>query len=340
MKDTKINSFDIAYRAGVSQSTVSRALRNSPLVNKETREKVQAIARELNYKVDKNAANLRSQTTNTIALLLFEDPTSDDSLINPFFLSLLGNITRAAAERGYDLLVSFQQLDQDWHNEYEASHRADGMILLGYGDYISYANKLQQLADANAHFVIWGPMVDGQPGHSIGCDNKRGGFEATQHLIQQGRKRIAYVGDASGRAPEFKLRYEGYLQALAQNKIAKPKELFFTSDNQESSGYAATIDLLESGAQFDAVFAASDLIAIGVIQALQKNSLHIPKDIAVIGFDDIPAASYMSPPLTTIRQDTLIAGKMLVDKLINSIEGETVDSELITPSLIIRSSCH
>lgn len=338
MKDIKVNSFDIAYRAGVSQSTVSRALRNSPLVNKETREKIQAIARELNYRVDKNAANLRSQTTHTIALLLFEDPTSDDSLINPFFLSMLGNITRAAAEKGYDLLVSFQQLDQDWHNEYEVASRADGMILLGYGDYVSYGSKLQQLADASAHFIIWGPIVEGQAGHSIGCDNKRGGWEATRYLLDQGRKKIAFIGDASEHSPEFKLRYEGYLLAHAENNIRVSSVLKVDADNQEISGMNAINTLLENDKHFDAVFAASDLIAIGAIQALQKHNLQVPKDVSVIGFDDIPAASYMNPPLTTVRQDTRLAGRLLVEKLIQSIEGEPLDSELIPPTLIIRES--
>jgi DNA-binding LacI/PurR family transcriptional regulator len=137
MKD-KATSFDIAYLAGVSQSTVSRALRDSPQVNKETREKVQAIARQLNYKVDKNASNLRKQRSSTLALLLFEDPTTDESLINPFFLSMLGSITRACARNGQDLLVSFQQLSDDWHADYEDSKKADGIILLGYGDYVDY----------------------------------------------------------------------------------------------------------------------------------------------------------------------------------------------------------
>ena len=131
----KATSFDIAYQAGVSQSTVSRALRDSHLVNLETRNRIKAIAKELNYKVDKNASNLRSQQSTTIALLLFEDPTSDDSQINPFFLSMLGSITRACSLRGYDLLVSFQQLSDDWHADYADCHKADGIILLGYGDY-------------------------------------------------------------------------------------------------------------------------------------------------------------------------------------------------------------
>ena len=143
----KPTSFDIAYRAGVSQSTVSRALRGSPLVSPETRRRIQAIAKEINYKVDKNASNLRRQHSVTLALLLFEDPTTDDSLINPFFLSMLGSITRACAHHGYDLLVSFQQLSDDWHADYQDSHKADGLILLGYGDYLEAKPKLQKLVE-------------------------------------------------------------------------------------------------------------------------------------------------------------------------------------------------
>ncbi|MGH7129579.1 MAG: LacI family DNA-binding transcriptional regulator, partial [Planctomycetaceae bacterium] len=159
MKSSKPTSRDIAYEAGVSQATVSRALRNSPLVRAETRQKIVEIAAQLNYRVDKHAAGLRTRQSRTLALLLFEDPTSDDSQINPFFLSMLGNVTRAAADLDYDVLVSFQQLSDHWHARYEASHRADGIILLGYGDYVSYAEKLQALADAEAHFIIWGPRV-------------------------------------------------------------------------------------------------------------------------------------------------------------------------------------
>src|SRR5690606_34966137 len=117
----KATSLDIAYLAGVSQPTVSRALRGHPSVNPETRRRILAIARELNYKVDKNASNLRAQQSGTLALLFFEDPTPDDSLINPFFHSMLGSITRACARRGYDLLVSFQQLSTNWHADFADS---------------------------------------------------------------------------------------------------------------------------------------------------------------------------------------------------------------------------
>ena len=199
----KATSFDIAYLAGVSQSTVSRALRNSPLVNQEPREKVQKIAKELNYKVDKNASNLRSQHSDTIALLLFEDPTDDGSAINPFFLSMLGSITRACADRGYDLLVSFQQASNDWHADFEDSNKADGLILLGYGDYFDFAEKLIKLSAQGTHYVRWGVGEDQLKGAAIGCDNFSGGKEITQHVLNQGRKKLAFLGTASSHAPEF-----------------------------------------------------------------------------------------------------------------------------------------
>src|SRR4030095_9579423 len=141
----KTTSIDIAYLAGVSQPTVSRALRGSPMVSEETRRRIETIAQQLNYKVDKNASNLRCQHSNTLALLFFEDPTPDDSQINPFFLSMLGSITRACALRGYDLLISFQQLSTDWQADYEDSNKADGLILLGYGDYLESQSRLERL---------------------------------------------------------------------------------------------------------------------------------------------------------------------------------------------------
>ena len=141
-KKTKATSVDIAHLAGVSQATVSRVLSGSPLVNAETRKRVEAVVRELNYKVDRHASSLRRQRSGTLALLLFEDPTPDESHINPFFLSMLGSITRACARHGQDLLISFQQLSDDWAADYEDSMKADGLILLGYGDYLAYQGKL------------------------------------------------------------------------------------------------------------------------------------------------------------------------------------------------------
>ncbi len=333
----KATSFDIAHQAGVSQSTVSRALRDSPLVNKETREKVQAIARELNYKVDKNASNLRRQHSKTLALLLFEDPTSDNSLINPFFLSMLGSITRASAKAGYDLLISFQNLSDDWHAEYEDSNKADGIILLGYGDYTEYRTKLSQLEAQNTHFVRWGALDDEHPGVSIGCDNFQGGFDVTQHLLGLGRREFAFIGGADTRAPEFFARYQGYHKALTLAEVAQ-SAVQQDAISTEDSGYSATLQLLEQHPHIDAIVCASDLIAIGVLRALRDSNIPIPQQIAVVGFDNVPVAGFATPALTTVKQDTILAGEILVDSLLKLIEGEKVEHYLMPVDLVIRQS--
>lgn len=338
MKD-KATSIDIAYQAGVSQSTVSRALRNSPLVNEATRIKIQTLAKELNYKVDKNASNLRSQQSDTIALLLFEDPSSDDSSINPFFLSMLGSITRACSKKGFDLLISFQQSSNDWHADFEDSNKADGLILLGYGDYQDYEEKLIKLIENDTHFVLWGAEVKELPVVSIGCDNYQGGMKITEHVIQQGKKHFAFLGDASNHSPEFLARYQGHCQALKDNHLSLNDNLQIDALFTEESGYHAACELLASGEKFDAVFAASDLIAVGAIRALQERNIAIPEQVAVVGFDDIAIASFTFPPLTTVKQNTLLAGELLVDKLLELIHGEDAKSSLMPTELVIRKSC-
>ena len=335
----KPTSFDIAYLAGVSQPTVSRALRGSPAVSPETRRRIEDIARQLNYQVDKNASSLRSQQSHTLALLLFEDPTPDDAQVNPFFLDMLGSITRASARRGYDLLVSFQQMSRDWHKDYEDTHRADGLILLGYGDYTSYRGRLEQLVAQGTHFVRWGAVVAGQPGISVGCDNFRGGYDATRHLLALGRRRLAFLGDASDRCPEFQERYRGHVAALESLGLAPPEGARVDAISTEESGYAAALELLGRGVEFDAVVAASDLIAICMMRALQERAITVPDQVAVVGFDDIAAASFTNPPLTTVMQDTRRAGEVLVDTLVRMIDEGRAEGSVLPTRLIVRRSC-
>lgn len=339
MGSGKTTSFDIAHRAGVSQATVSRALRNSPLVNPDTRKRIKKIAREMNYRVNRSAAGLRSQQSKTIALLLFQDPTTDDSQINPFFLTMLGNITREAARHNYDVLVSFQHLSDDWLYEYLVSNRADGIILLGYGDYGSISGRLKKLHDEGAFFTIWGVTPPELEGHAIGCENARGGAMAIRHLLEIGRRKIVFLGEATDDCPEFKQRYLGVCEALEAAGFEVNENRKFDTDNQETSGYEAAERLLQSRLEVDAIVAASDLIAIGAMKCLRKNGVRIPADVSVVGFDDIPAASYATPSLTTVRQDTKKAAAALVGNLLDMIDGEEVKSRLLPMSLVVRGSC-
>lgn len=331
-------SFDIAYAAGVSQPTVSRALRGDKSVSASTRARIEAIARDLNYTVDKNASSLRSQRSNTIALLFFEDPTPDESMINPFFLAMLGSITRACADRGLDLLISFQRMEDDWHVQYQDSHRADGLILLGYGDYTKYRERMDQLARQGTHFARWGSVSSDSSGVTVGTDNVAAGRLAGEHLIERGRRRIAFLGHADDHYPEFAGRYRGLVEAMKSAGIEAERALQFDALTTEKEGHSATRALLDSGQEFDAIFAASDLIAIGGMRALAEAGLKVPQDVAVVGFDDIPAASLTTPPLTTVMQDIRGAGQALVETLIAQIEDRELPPRKLPGRLVVRAS--
>jgi DNA-binding LacI/PurR family transcriptional regulator len=336
MTQRRPTSFDIAALAGVSQPTVSRALSGSPSVSEETRRRVLEAAEQLHYKVDKNASGLRRQHSNTLALLFFEEGP-DTALLNPFYLSLVGPMVRRCAEHGYDLLISIQQLSSDWHVDYEDSRKADGILLLGYGDYLQYRPKLEQLVARGAHFVRWG-SAEGSLGTTVSSNNEQGGFDATTHLLQQGRRNIAFVGTAGAGYPEVDERWRGYCRALRAAGIAPDESLRADAAPDESEGRTAAEQLLKRGVRFDAIFAASDVAAVGAMHALQHAGRKVPEEVAVVGFDDIPAASLSSPPLTTITQDAHHVAEALVDALIESIQTGSAKDRVLPVRLTVRES--
>ena len=331
-------SFDIAALAGVSQPTVSRALSGNPSVSADTRERVLEAARQLHYTVDKNASGLRRRQSKTIALLFFEDPTPDDTLINPFYLSMLGSLTRACAARGYDLLISMQQLSGDWHVDYEDSRKADGILLLGYGDYLTARPRLEQLVQQGTHFVRWGAARAGQVGTTVGSDNEQGGYLAGKHLVERGRRAIAFLGTITGDCPEFVERWTGYRRALAEAGIGQADILRIDAAPSEEAGRSAALKLLEQCAAFDGVFATSDLAAIGAMRALHDAGINVPSDVSIVGYDDLAAARMAEPAITTIAQDTRLAGETLVETLIAKIEERAPESVLLPVKLVVRGS--
>jgi DNA-binding LacI/PurR family transcriptional regulator len=333
-------SFDIAYLAGVSQPTVSRALRGSRSVSQSTRVRIEQIARDLNYAVARNASSLRSQRTNTIALLFFEDPTADASMINPFYLSMLGSITRACARRGCDLLVSFQRMEDDWHVAYQDSRRADGLILLGYGKHTNYVSRLDALVASGTPFARWGSVSSDASGATIGSDNFAAGGLAAEHLLGCGRRRIAFIAHTTPDYPEFQQRHAGLVAHLADHGITADPRLCRGAISTEADGYAAARDLLASGVLFDGVFAGSDLIAIGAMRAFAEAGLNVPAEVAIIGFDDIPAASVTNPPLTTIAQDLNRAGERLVAAVLAQVDGQDRQPERLATQLVVRGTTH
>ena len=184
----------------------------------------------------------------------------------------------------------------------------------------------------------WGAVQPDTPGVSIGCDNTQGGHDITAHVIAQGRRRIAFLGHASNHYPEFFERYLGHRQALETAGLSADPALQVDALTTEQSGHDAATELLARGAPFDAIFAASDLIAVGAMKALLERGLRVPDDVAVAGFDDIPLASFVNPGLSTVQQDTKRAGALLVETLLALIHGEPAESQTIPVKLALRGS--
>lgn len=332
-------SFDIAALAGVSQASVSRALSKSHTVSEDVRRKVFEAAAQLNYKVDVNARKLRSRRIDTIAVLVSEDFETPDNPINPFFLPLMGSIAKYAGDQGMDVLISYQKQSNDWSADYGFSRRADGIIFLGYNDYEAYRAKTAALNDIGAPWVVFGPGHADPAQPSIGSDNQGGARAAVAHLISLGRRRIVFLGEASERHQEFADRFAGYQKAHTEAGLTPDKRLAIDCFISREEGAAAVERLISETVDFDAVFAATDILAMGAMQALQSAGRRVPEDVAVMGFDDIWAAACVHPGLSTVRQDTLKAAQGLVDGLMGLIEGAAPRHVLIPTSLIIRQSC-
>jgi DNA-binding LacI/PurR family transcriptional regulator len=194
------------------------------------------------------------------------------------------------------------------------------------------------LVGQGTHFVRWGSVRDDNIGSTVGSDNVGAGRIVGEHLLAQGRRRVAFLGQADDHYPEFADRYRGLCAALAEAGIAPDPALQRDAISHEDSGHAAARALIEAGAEFDAIFAASDLIAIGAMRALAAAGKSVPGDVAVVGFDDLPAASLTNPPLTTMMQDLRGAGELLVEALAAQIEDRPPPPRTLPARLVVRQS--
>ena len=326
---------DIAKLANVSQSTVSRALRNNPLVNQKTRELVQALAREHNFSVNATASKLRTQKTNTIAVIVMFDQHTEQSISDPFLMKLLGTIADELTRFGYDmLLTTTKTATGDWNNYYFESRRADGLIIIGQGE---HDQRIETLASNQVPFVVWGTEFSNKNYTTIGSDNRKGGYLAVKHLIDKGCKRIAFLGDIEHN--ELEQRWLGYRDACHEAGLTLEPGLRIKTDLTSDDGYARVKQYLNADQhQIDGIFAVSDTIALGAMKYLHEQKVAIPDDIAIIGFDDITLSAFSSPSLSTIRQNTFAAGELLVNKLLKKIANEPITSQLLDVELIIRQS--
>ena len=327
---------DIARLAGVSASTVSRALAGSPLVAKKKRELIAKLARERGYVVNATARNLRLQRTQTIAVTIPMGHESSQSLADPFFVEMLGHLADAITQRGYSILL--QKIlpttnADDWLQQLITGNRSDGIIVIGQ----STEHKLLDRAAAGyLPLVVWGGHLEKQRYCTVGTDNVGGALAATEHLLNSGRRNIVFLGDAS--IPEIKLRHEGYRRALQRGPKGTAAPRIVPAHLTADAAYESVRAFIREGAKFDAIVAGTDVIAISAMRAIRAAGLSVPKDVAVTGFDDIALAAHTVPPLTTVRQDLARGAHMLVDLLMQRIGGTETPSATMPGELIVRES--
>jgi DNA-binding LacI/PurR family transcriptional regulator len=326
---------DIARLAGVSKSTVSRALNDSPLIGEATKERIRAIAKEQSFQVNLPARRLSTKESKTIAFVT-HGYHKEFSFADLFTLEILSSISRALAENGYDLLMV--QVDPyaccDWSADYLDSGRADGFILMTS---TRKTTHIKSLLEMKSPFIVWGMPLPGHSYPSVTGDNFSGGKQAGEYLWKAGRRKIAFLGGPADES-EVQGRYDGFAAALREAGLEVDQKLVGYSDYTTEGGAATMRQLLEQAPDLDAVFSNSDLMAMSAMDVLREGGRKVPDDVAVIGYDNLSIAQVSNPPLTTISQNLPQAGRLLAQNLIQYLRTGVVTNAVVPVELVVRKS--
>lgn len=326
---------DIAQLAGVSESTVSRALCGSKLIAEATRTRIKKIADEHGYTIDLNARNLRMQKTGTISVVFPLLHEVDQGISDPFFLEMLGHLADELSDRHYDLLLhKIGPGEPRGLADMVNARRSDGILLIGQS---TQHELINELAAGYKPLVVWGAALPGSRYLTVGSDNRGGARDAVAHLLGLGHRRIAFFGDR--RLVEVAQRHEGYVAALQAAGLAADPGLECRVPFDRSGAQVAMTTFLDRNPPFDAIFAASDLLAMAAIRALDQRGRRVPGDVAVVGFDDIMLAGAYTPALTTVRQNVAAGARTLVDHLFRVLEDSEVQAAVLPTALVVRASC-
>jgi DNA-binding LacI/PurR family transcriptional regulator len=314
---------DIANRAGVAPMTVSRVINESGYVSREAREKVERAVKELNYHPNGLARSLKRQRTHVVGILL-------PDIANPFSAELVRGIQEALLPSGYSSFISVSE--RSVQREQSAlralfDHRADG-IVVATRETKAGNDFLLRLAERDLPIVVVGRALNHPHVDRVTADHWKGAYEAVDHLISLGHRRIGFVGVSAINGAGLR-RYQGYLDALREHDlpideklIVGPTPQFGPGYSTQDDGYAGMKKLLALKKRPTAVFARNDFTAMGAICAVRDAGLSIPEDVAIVGFDNVPLAAYTTPPLTTVDQPTKEQGREAARLLLERIEGD------------------
>ncbi len=330
----KVTLKTIAEEAGLSVTTVSRALAGYDDVNEETRQRIAAIAERLGYQPNLTARHLRSKFTDTIGMVIPRTAYFSDS----FFMELLAGVGRQASEYGFDLLLSVQMSGDPEMAAYRrmvAGARVDGMVL---SRILRHDPRIDYLQSVEHPFVAFG-RSDQDDYPFIDVDGALGVCQLVGHFVAYGHRRIGMI-----RSPQelafTPIRVQGYRDGLKEAGLDYDETLVVDGDLTQSSGQQAAEALLARLDPPTAIIACNDLMALGAMAALKAMGRRVGTDVAVAGFDDIAASAVADPPLTTVRQPIYDIGCLLVTQLVHILRGTSFDDDRtsIAPELIVRAS--
>lgn len=318
---------DIAKKLGISYATVSKALSGASDISEETKIKVRKVAAEMNYKPNEIARCLVKKQTRTIGLLI-------PDITNPFYAEIAMAIEETVNKEGYSVFLCNSNWKHSKENEYIGlltSKMVDGIVIAPTG--------MENLSIENIKIpiVTVGTKKSYNGENYVVIDDEKGGYLAVKHLIEKGRRKIMFIG-GSENIVSNKERLEGYNKALEENGIVLDRSLIRGGNFKWESGYSLVKTALNEGIVPDGIFGGNDILALGALQAVVEFGLKVPKDIAIVGFDDIPFAKLPEISLTTILQPTYemgqIAANMLLRKIKNS--NEICENIILTPELLVR----
>ncbi|GHO56475.1 LacI family DNA-binding transcriptional regulator [Ktedonobacter robiniae] len=337
MRRQEVSIADIARVAGVSHTTVSRALRQNPLISADTRERIRKLADEMGYTPNAIAQSLQTQQSSTIGLVV-------TSIADPFFGDVVKGVEEVARAAHFSVLLSASYNDPQKATDIIETYqrrRVDGILVASSRIATNYSHRISHIRIPTVLINSQGELQASQL-HWIAVDDHQGAQLAVNHLLQLGHHAIGYLGSRS-RPGSNQQRLQGYIDALDQAGIQRQAAWVIqppcdeaSQDEDISVGQNALLDLL--GAGVTAVFCYNDMIAIGMLTACHEKGIAVPQDLSIIGFDDIQIASCMTPPLTTIHQPRVELGRLATQVMLDLLSGHPGKNHSLPPSLVLRGS--
>jgi len=334
--DKEVTIYDIAKKLNISPATVSRGLQDHPAISKKTKKKIIEAVDKLGYRTNHFARNLRQQETKTIGVMVHE-------LNSNFITSVLAGIEKVTTEAGYDLIIahSSESMKKEAANAKNLFHkRVDGLIASLSFD-TTDLDHFKPFKDKNVPLVFFDRVE--QDGHNtvVVIDNAKCGYEATNHLIEQGCKRIAHITSSLQRNV-YSQRFKGYKDALADHELSFDKKLLTVADLSEAAAVASADKILAMKPRPDGLFITNDFVAAVVMRTLKEAGVKIPKDIAVVGFNNDAVGKLIEPQLTTINYPGKDIGEIAARHLINHLKGlgtlQQTNIIIVRSDLIVRKS--